>query len=221
MRWGWHHAALGLALAVMLVCIFLSLGSIGARADLVESSGTYDVDYDGFAVLMHLQAGEQAQVDFAFNVTEGGPVDVLVLDESGYEMYRMGLSPTHILSANLNRSAGNGYVTSFVSGQEYYIVTDNTDFPSGGADPSGNVVVSWEMSGQDISIIPDDSEGFILIFLVVIVIFVLVLIVLARSRRAEREPGAYVKGMERKYCPNCGQIVEMYVHKCPKCGHEW
>jgi hypothetical protein len=221
MRRGRHHAALGLALAVMLVCILLSLGSIVASADLIESSGTYEVDYDGFAVLMHFQAGDQAQVEFAFNVTDGGPVDVLVLDESGYEMYRIGLSPTSILSANLNRSEGNGDATSLVSGQEYYIVADNTEIPSGGANPSGNLVISWEMSGQDITVISDNFEGFILIFLVVIVIFVLVLIVLARSRRAEREPGAYVMGMERKYCPKCGQIVEMYVHKCPRCGHEW
>jgi hypothetical protein len=218
---GRHHTGLSLALVVTLGCIFLSLGSTVVSADLIESSGTNEVDNDGFAVLLHFLAGEQAQVEFVFNVTDGGPVDILVLDESQYEMYRIGLSPTSIVSANLNRSAGNGYVTSLVSGQEYYIVADNTDFPSGGADPSGNVVVSWEMSGQDITIIPDDSEGFILIFLVVIVIFVLVLIVLARSRRAEREPGAYVMGMERKYCPKCGQIVEMYVHKCPKCGHEW
>jgi hypothetical protein len=221
MNRGRHRAAFGLTLVVTIGCIFLFLGSSVARADLIETSGTNKVDYDGFAVLLHFQAKERAEVEFAFNVTEGGPVDVLVLDESGYEMYRIGLTPTYILSANLNRSAGNGYVTSLAPGQEYYIVADNTGKPSGGAGPSGNVVVSWEISGQDITIIPDDFIGLILIFLVVIVIFVLVLIVLARSRRAEREPGAYVMGMERKYCPKCGQIVEMYVHKCPKCGHEW
>jgi hypothetical protein len=221
MNRGRHQALLGLALIVMLGCILPPLSSIIVRADPIESNGTCEVDYDGFAVLLHFQAGERAQVEFAFNVTDGGPVDVLVLDESGYEMYRMGLIPSFILSANLNQSAGNGYAISFAPGQEYYIVADNTGIPLGGADPSGNVNVSWEMSGQDITVISDDFEGFILIFLVVIVIFVLVLLVLYRSRMAEREPGAYVMGMERKYCPKCGQIVEMYVHKCPRCGHEW
>lgn len=220
MKRGRRRAALGLALVVILGCIFLSIGSIVARADLLESSGNYEVDYDGFAVLLHFQAGEQAQVEFAFNVTDGGPVDILVLDESGYEMYRMGLSSAFILSANLNRSTGDGDVNGLVSGQEYYIIADNTNIPSGGADPSGDVILSWEMSGQDITVI-SDFEGFIFIFLAVIVIFALVLLVLYRSRRAEREPGAYVMGMERKYCPECGQIVEMYVHKCPRCGHEW
>jgi hypothetical protein len=204
----------------MLGCTLLSLGSIVASAEVIESSGSYEIDYGGFRVLLHFQAGEQAQVEFAFNVTDGGPMDVLVLDESGYEMYRIGLNPTFILSGNLNQTGGNGNATSLVSGQEYYIVADNTDIPLGGADPSGKMTVSWEMTGQDITVI-SDFEGFILIFLVVIMIFVLVLLVLYRSRRAEREPGAYVMGMERKYCPNCGQIVEMYVHKCPRCGHEW
>jgi hypothetical protein len=221
MNRGRHHALLGLAFIVMLGCILLPLSSIIVRADPIESTGTCAVDYNGFAVLLHFQAGEQTQVEFTFNVTDGGPVDVLVLDESGYEMYRMGLIPAFILSADLNQSAGDGYSISFVPGQEYYIVADNTDTPLGGADPSGNVIISWELTGQDIIVIQDDSVSFILIFLVIIVIFVLVLLVLARSRRAEREPGAYVMGMERKYCPKCGQIVEMYVHICPRCGHEW
>ncbi len=212
---------MGLVLTLMLTCILLFFSSITVGADPIKSSATYEVDYDGYEVLLHFQAGEQAQVEFAFNVTDGGPLDVLVLDESGYEVYRMGLNPTSILSANLNQSAGNGYATSLVSSQEYYIVADNTDIPLGGAEPIGNVIISWEMVEQDITVIQDDFASFILIFIAVIVIFVLVLLVLVRSRRAEREPGAYVMGMERKYCPKCGQIVEMYVHKCPKCGHEW
>lgn len=221
MNRGWRRASIGLVLAVVMGCILLTLGTNVVMADPIESSGTYEVDYDGYEVLLHFQAGERAHVEYAFNVTDGGPVDVLVLDESMYEMYRMGLIPSSILSANLNQSMGMGYATDLVSGQEYYIVADNTGVPLGGADPSGNLVVSWEMTGQDIIVIQDNSEGFILIFLAVIVIFVLVLLVLYRSRMAEREPGAYVMGMERKYCPKCNQIVEMYVHKCPRCGHEW
>ncbi|MDD1756899.1 MAG: hypothetical protein LUQ39_08715, partial [Methanomassiliicoccales archaeon] len=108
-----------------------------------------------------------------------------------------------------------------VPGQEYYLLIDNSASPLGGGDPTGDVVVEYGFQGQNIVEISDQSTLILVILILVILVFFVVVIMLVRSHRAEREPGASVHGLGRKYCPNCGEIVETYVHKCPRCGHEW
>jgi hypothetical protein len=188
----------------------------------ISTAQTASIASDGKVILLHFRADDLAVLNFTFNVTEGGPVDALFLDETGYEEYRLGFNASFYLDGSvLNASQGLGTIDGLSSGQEYYLVIDNSASPLGGADPVGNVVVEYGFSGQNITEISDQSDLVLVALILVVLVFIAVVIVLARSHKAEKEPGSKVMGLERKYCPKCGEIVETYVHKCPKCGHEW
>jgi hypothetical protein len=159
---------------------------------------------------------------FTFNVTEGGPVDLLLMDEAGYERYRLGYNGSVYLDGSvLNATLGAGSLDNLVSGQEYYLVIDNSASPLGGANSTGKVVIEYGFQGQNITEVSDQSEIYLIILMLVVLAFISIVIVFVRSHPAEKEPGAHVMGLGRKYCPKCGEIVETYVHKCPRCGHEW
>ncbi|HUL39483.1 MAG TPA: hypothetical protein VLU38_04245 [Methanomassiliicoccales archaeon] len=205
--------------SIMAIFVASSLGSHGALA--TAPTETFEIGFDGSAVLAHFVAGDLARVDFVFNVTAGGAIDLLLLDASAYEGYRLGANVSGLTGSVLNQSQGSGTITDLGSGQEYYIVMDNTGVPDGGASPIGGVDVECGISGSNITEVTDNSSWVPILLVLAFVVFLVIIYLLARSKVAEKEPGAKAVSLGMKYCPNCGEIVATWVHKCPKCGHEW
>jgi hypothetical protein len=214
-------ARMVLLLACFTILALLPLAPM-AMAGTVLPTETMALGSNGWSVIGHFQAEEQAVIHFSFNVTGGGPVDLLLLDESGYERYRLGSNASMYLEGSvLNASQGSVALDGLIPGQEYYLVMDNSASPLDGARPLGPVEVEYGLEGQNITEIQDQAGSYLIILAAIALIFIVAVVLLARARRAEREPGAQMTGLGRKYCPKCGEIVETYVHKCPKCGHEW
>jgi hypothetical protein len=211
-------------LAPMLIAtafvVLVALLPLSCEAEAIADS-TYELGQGGDAVIAHFLAEDLARVDFQFNVTNGGAIDLLLLDENGYEAYRLGSNISGLPGSIMDQTQGQASVEGLDSGQEYYIILDNSNFPYGGAIPTGKVVVDCSVGGQNIASISSNYDWIVIALALVIVLFIVIVVLLARSGLAEKEPGAKQVGLERKYCPKCGEIVQTWVHKCPNCGHEW
>jgi hypothetical protein len=203
--------------SLVFLSAFLPLGS---KAEVI-GGGTFEVGQGNELVLAHFIADDLAQVDLEFNVTTGGAIDLLLMDEKGYEAYRLGLNASGLPGSILNQSNGYGSITGLEPGIEYYIVLDNSDLPQGGASSVGSVVVDCSVTGQNITKTSDDLEWIWIILALIFIAFIGIVILLSRYGNAEKGPGSKVIGLGMKYCPKCGEIVGTWVHKCPKCGHEW
>lgn len=200
--------------------VLTALLPLGSEAEVISAS-TYEIGQESDIVIAHFLADDSAQVDVDFDVTTGGAIDLILLDESGYEAYRLGSNISGLPGSIMGQTQGQGSIESLDPGLEYYIILDNSNRPYGGATSMGKVVVECSIGGQNVSSISSDSGWLVIVLALVLIIFMVIVVLLARSGLAEREPGTNSIGLVRKYCPKCGEIVGTKVHKCPKCGNEW
>jgi len=212
---------LPLIFASLLLC---SLVSSEAEAALTESTLTDErtIYIDSYFVILHVRANELCEVNFAFEVLEGGPVDVIVIEEGPYHGYRIGANVTSMPGSVMNFTCGQGIITVLSAGAEYYVVVDNTDRVMGGASPTDQVDVAYSVSYVNATLIEQEAPWALVLIGATVLVFLVFVAILFRFRRRDEGAGLPPKiGLGMKYCPQCNQIVQTYVHTCPRCGKEW
>jgi hypothetical protein len=210
------------ALLVMALLLASLLVAGNAKAETITNTETRTIDYNDYTVIMNYRAVSNSFVAFTFEVEIGTNVDVLIMDQVNYEAYQTDSSFSYLVGSALNSQNGAGSGSTPEEGTNYYVVIDNTDRPSGGANPTGPVQVHYTVTATDIDI-PALITNVMIIAVVgivgfVVVIFVVLYLIFFRKPKSQAPSTA---SSQMKFCPQCGSSVPGGFQYCPKCGYRW
>ncbi len=145
-------------LAVLAILMFEGTTLAEINMDETKTIGMdmyYELSFTG------IQAGDVLNVNV--QVTKGGPVDVLLMKSSEYVKYltatqseKGGLFKTYV-DGSSNNIKSKTYSFAFPESGDYYLVIDNTNNPTSGANPTGDVDVRAR-----ITVVPpaEETPGF-------------------------------------------------------------
>lgn len=122
----------------LVLAMFLSVLSV-AGTNLVSMSTTVnqnDMTYNSFSIK------DNETVTVNFNVTSGGPVDLLMMNSGNFSTYQSEFSvggPANFtyIPSGTRLSVGNITYTTDLTAGNYDIVVENADFTAGGAITTG------------------------------------------------------------------------------------
>ncbi|HUL39484.1 MAG TPA: hypothetical protein VLU38_04250, partial [Methanomassiliicoccales archaeon] len=125
----------------------------------------------------------------------------------------------------LNAASGSGSESTPNQGTTYYVVIDNTDAPSAGANPTGQVVVFFSVTAMNADI-PSIITNVLVIIVIGAILFAVVILVvlyllLVHKPKSQAPPHAPTAQAGMKICPNCGTSARYDFEYCPKCGRKW
>lgn len=129
------------------ILLSLLFGCIGSTEEVLFDETDVINDFEGAHWYFNANAGETVVVDI--QVTEGGPVDVMFMDATGFGDYSYnlggGVSDFESIDHSLNVKAWKKEI-KVDSTEKYYLVVDNTDVPADGAISEGKVSVKVKVS---------------------------------------------------------------------------
>jgi hypothetical protein len=145
-------------LAVLAILMFEGTTLAEINMDETKTIGMdmyYELSFTG------IQAGDVLNVNV--QVTKGGPVDVLLMKSSDYVDYlkaaqsENGGTFKYYIDGSSDNIKSKTYSFSFPESGDYYLVVDNTNNPTSGANPTGDVDVRAR-----ITVVPpvEETPGF-------------------------------------------------------------
>ena len=227
------------AFTVLTVCVaMVTVCALPAEAAWGFNLGIRNIKAGEFFEVKGFVAQEDAGVSYNVTRYSGPYFDVLLMDKENFEIYKSGSSAFTYLPASTLHSdhiyADTG-VGGLTTGTEYHLVIDNTDRPSGGANPndyppfsSSELQVSFIFGAVNIQ--PLFDIGLIIIVVVVAIVAVAAIVALfliLRSREKSKAPqqqmqyGQQLQQPWMKACPNCGMQVPAEFTYCPRCGNRY
>lgn len=142
-----HLCCMSLSLIAALVMVLVS-GTALAQTSLDEVKNIeLDLDtYDKIS-LMEIEAGDVLNVNI--QVTNGGPIDVLLMKSSDYVDYLAYRDFDYYAGGSSYGIKSKSYSYTFPENDDYYLVMDNTNEPEGGATPTGTVALYAKITIQN------------------------------------------------------------------------
>jgi hypothetical protein len=134
---------LGPILALILITTFIQVIAMPVEAEWQ----TYNSIQAGhFVVVKDFVSRVDGGISYDVQVINpiGAKVDILLMDQRNFDLYKTGNPFTYLNVSSLNNEFAHNdtKVGDLINGLEYYLVIDNTDRPIGGA--SGNLDVGVE-----------------------------------------------------------------------------
>jgi hypothetical protein len=216
--------ALAVSVAMITVC------ALPAEAGWGFNFGTRKIPAGQYFEIKGFIAQVDAGMSYTVNISYGPNFDVLLMDKENFEIYKSGSNAfTYLPFSNLD--VDNIYADTGIGGlttdTEYHLVIDNTNRPSGGADPVGQEVQVFFTFGAA-NVQPLTDMGLIIILLVVVVVAVVAIIVLflflrsrGKSKAPQQQYGQPFQQPGMKACPRCGAQVPAEYTFCPQCGNRY
>ena len=142
-----HLRCISLSIIVAIAMIIVSGTALAQTSlDEVKNIELDSYTYDKFS-LKEIEAGDILHVNI--QVTNGGPIDVLLMKSSDYMDYLAYRDFDYYASGSSSNIKSKSYSYTFPKNDDYYLVIDNTDNPKGGATPIGTVALHAQITIQN------------------------------------------------------------------------
>lgn len=139
--------------SAIFITVFAVLGMMlfSLFATVSAGSGTQTVNEDQYGFHIVALTKEQT-VSYTIEVVAGQNVDVLLMNDDNYDLYEVQENFEYISEGTDLNTLYSSHEIVLQPGT-YYIIVDNTDYPSGGATPSSNsVTYDYDISIKSASV---------------------------------------------------------------------
>jgi len=136
---------------IVLLIMFLLMSTVlisNASATSYDESKSIRIEEGQYWTLFLSGLSSGDDIDVEIDVTEGGNVDVMIMDSINFNSFKDASNAGYGEWMNIKlvkNTKGTSISVSAPEDGDYYVVIDNTDVPSGGASPSGYVDVTVDI----------------------------------------------------------------------------
>jgi hypothetical protein len=197
---------------ITLVSMVMILGMMWIpTANAGDVSGTETIDEDYYwGQKIEFFSGDYVTISYTITVQNDVYIDVMLLNEANYNKYRNGQSFTYYLEGtDFNTIYTNVASMTLSTHDNYYLVVDNTDEPSGGAQPAWDGVnnyCTFSYTASTKTHTTSNSSGFDnaessawLGLVIIIALFGIILMVLIGALMYYKGKGQQTQSLQKSY----------------------